>query len=246
MDRDNVTPAYLKKIRTLVYNETYDLIDQDDINEPWVKEALSDTECDSKAIDTSLNLRFGRNRVIFDPSDLESNKTAVSNGYTIIHGSQLSKKEWDNVKKTGTMKPSGQVFPTPHPESSPDGKPPIPYEQLTDKQKLVVNFTKRLAKRIMDIDIKVNVYAIKNPFRAWYGDKEFSCNLKRLGTHFFKNFPHNLKDALALIIHEFGHEYSGDHLSKEYYKALCELGAKMAQLALDEPKCFTVEGTCDE
>ena len=44
------------------------------------------------------------------------------------------------------------------------------------------------------------------------------------------------------LIHEFGHEYSEDHLSSEYHDALCKLGTKMAQLALDEPKCFIVDG----
>lgn len=247
IERDNVTPAYLQKIRTLVYNNTYDLIDEDAVNEAWVKAALSDGECDSEGVDASLGLRFSEQRVIFDPSDPESNKTAVSNGYTVIHGSQLSKDEWSNVRKTGTTKPAGQMFPSPHPKSSPDGEPPIPYDKLTDKQKLVINFTKRLAKRIMGIDIAVKVYAIDNQYGAWYGEKEFSFNRKRLGASFFRNFPHNLKEVLALIIHEFGHEYSGDHLSSEYHKALCELGAKMALLTLEEPEFFAVERSpCNE
>lgn len=247
IERDNVTPAYLQNIRTLVYNNTYDLIDEDAVNEAWVKAALSDGECDSEGVDASLDLRFGEQRVIFDPSDPQSNKTAVSNGYTVIHGSQLSKDEWSNVRETGTTKPAGQMFPTPHPESSlDDGEPPIPYDKLTNKQKLVVNFTKRLAMRIMGIDIAVKVYAIDNQYGAWYGWKEFSFNRKRLGASFFRNFPHNLKEVLALIIHEFGHEYSGDHLSSDYHKALCELGAKMALLALEEPEFLLWKELCNE
>ncbi|MBW8015104.1 MAG: hypothetical protein FVQ82_02885 [Planctomycetes bacterium] len=241
MNRDNVTPAYLKKIRTLVYNNTYDLVDYGTVNETWVKEALSDSECDSKAVDASMDLRFSENRVIFDPSDHEANNKAVSNGFVVIHGSQLSKNEWVNVKKTGTTKPAGQVFPTPHPKSSPDGEPPIPYDKLTDKQKLVVDFTKGLARRIMGIDIEVNVYAINDPFAACYGGGEFSYNVKRLRASFFNNFPTNLEAVIDLIIHEFGHEYSGNHLSDEYYNALSKLGAKMTLLALADPKFFNVK-----
>jgi len=243
IERDNVTPAYLQKIRTLVLNNTYDLIDEDNVNERWVKAALSDGECNCKAVKASLHLQFGEKRDIFDPSDPESNKTAVSNGYTVIHGSQLSKEEWENVKKTGTTLPAGQVFPTPHPEFGPDGEPPKPYESLSDKQKLVVDYTKRLAKRVMGIDIKVNVYSVDNKFRAWYGHREFSYNLKCVNAKFFNTFPNNLTEVLALIIHEFGHEYSDDHLSIEYHDALCRLGAKMALLARDEPDLFFNEST---
>jgi hypothetical protein len=42
----------------------------------------------------------------------------------------------------------------------------------------------------------------------------------------------------SLIIHELGHHYSGDHLSAEYHDALCLLGSKLAQLALEESLLF--------
>ena len=239
MVRDNVTPAYLSKIRSLVYNNTYDLIDQDEVNETWVRAALSGSECAPEAVNKSLDLRFGTDRVIYDPSDMEANKTAISNGYTVITGSQLSKQEWRNVRNAGTTQPAGQVFSTAHPKSSPDGEPPIPNDKLTDKQKLLVGFTKRVAKQVMGIDISVEVYAIGNKFKAWYGDKTFSYNVKCLGTSFFSSFPNNLTEVLELIIHEFGHEYSSDHLSHEYHTALCELGAKMVLLALEDSVFFT-------
>ncbi len=39
-----------------------------------------------------------------------------------------------------------------------------------------------------------------------------------------------------LLIHEFGHQYSTDHLSEDYHEALCGLGARMKRLALDQPE----------
>ena len=95
----------------------------------------------------------------------------------------------------------------------------------------------------MGINIKVNIYAINNQFPAWYGEKEFSFNLKRLRAGFFKSFPNNFKSVMELIVHEFGHEYSDDHLSNKYYEALCEIGAKMTLLALEEPEFFNYKGT---
>jgi hypothetical protein len=41
-----------------------------------------------------------------------------------------------------------------------------------------------------------------------------------------------------LLIHEFGHQYSGDHLSEEYHDALCLLGARLKRLALEKPEAL--------
>ena len=41
-----------------------------------------------------------------------------------------------------------------------------------------------------------------------------------------------------LLIHEYGHQYSGDHLFEEYHESLCRLGAKLKRLALEKPDQF--------
>jgi hypothetical protein len=47
-----------------------------------------------------------------------------------------------------------------------------------------------------------------------------------LGKKWF-DLANNKQRILELIIHEFGHWYSGDHLSERYYDGLCEIGAKL-------------------
>lgn len=37
---------------------------------------------------------------------------------------------------------------------------------------------------------------------------------------------------------EFGHHYESDHLSEKYYRALCDLGARLTRLALVHPSFF--------
>ncbi|MCH7751933.1 MAG: PqqD family protein [Planctomycetes bacterium] len=44
--------------------------------------------------------------------------------------------------------------------------------------------------------------------------------------------------GVTKVIHEFGHEYCGDHLSSNYYDALCDIGAKLKQLAIASPEKF--------
>ena len=40
IERDNVTPAYLKQIRAGMLNNTIDLLSEDDVTENWVSEAI--------------------------------------------------------------------------------------------------------------------------------------------------------------------------------------------------------------
>ena len=61
-------------------------------------------------------------------------------------------------------------------------------------------------------------------------------SLDRVGT----SYEPKLIAVLSVLLHEFGHEYESDHLSEAYYRALTELGAKVAQLALDKPKLFAI------
>ncbi len=50
MDRDNVTPAYLRTVRVAVLNATHHLIDQEDAPQTWVREACSDDRARSEAV----------------------------------------------------------------------------------------------------------------------------------------------------------------------------------------------------
>ncbi len=240
MDRDNVTPKYLKTIRTEVFNRTFDLLDVEEINSTWVKAATSSEDCSNAAIITSLDKRFGKKRVIFDPSDPEANKKAVSQGYAVIAGKSLSKQEWANVKRSRAALPAGQVTPSHKIHSSPDGQSPIPFYLLTDNQKQLVIFAEEFARELMDITIAVKITDLPSErCLAWYGNKRLTFNLPKLKRKsFFESFPDNIEEVIDLCIHEFGHEYSKDHLSEEYYSALTKLGAASTMLAIHNPRFF--------
>lgn len=60
--------------------------------------------------------------------------------------------------------------------------------------------------------------------------------MQRLG---YKWFDQGATEAVdELLIHEFGHESSGDHLSSDYHEALSRLGARLKKLALEKPDEF--------
>lgn len=241
-DRNNVPPRYLKAVRTLVLNEMHGQLKEDDANADWVRMAGSDPNCSEGAIKKVLNLRFGDKFAGFDPNDKEAGKNFVAQGGTLVYGPMLSPQEWANAKKAGAIEPAGKICPSPKAYSKEkDGKDVtiIAQEKWTPGMKQIAEYAVLLGHELMQVAVTVTFVNTTNAFLACYaagGDLHF--NLFRLGHAWFEQGI--TEEVDRLVIHEFGHQYSSDHLSEEYHEALCLLGAKLKKLALAKPEAFRV------
>jgi hypothetical protein len=234
MERDAVPMAYLQRLQALVLNEMHKSLIEADAAEPWVREAAGRPEATQEAVQATLDLRYGRDRVMFDPSDPESNKQAVSAGFTVVHGRQLTEGERFNLKRfhteTGTrlIRPAGQVFPT-IPIIVP-GR--LEFVSPTPEMQRAEKLAHAMATHLLGVRVTVQFVkdSVGNYNAMWEGRDSptptLKFNLSRLGTD---TFWEEWDGVAALIIHEMGHHYSGDHLSKEYYEGLCDLGARLAR-----------------
>jgi hypothetical protein len=235
-DRDNVKPAYLQAVRVAVLNAAYDLLTtEEEATAGWCKLAGSDQRCSDGAIKQLIRLRFGEKVAAPDPSDIEAMKRFQSEGGTIVAG--LSKGEWVNVKRAGAVLPAGQICPTAKPYSADPNAPPvtiIPEERWSEGMQSIAAYARYLAKELLDVSLVVSVVHTTNAFAACYGSGRLDFNLLRLGHKWFDQGASEGVDAL--LIHEFGHEYSADHLSSDYHEALCRLGAGLKKLALERPE----------
>lgn len=235
-DRNNVKPAFLRSLRTLVLNEMHDRLDEDDANQNWVRQASSDSACSAPAIKRVLDLRFGEKRAAYAPNDPEANKRWVSMGGTVVHGGMLNAQEWKNAKAAGAITPAGRLCPSPKPYSE-DPEAPlatvIPESEWTDGMKNIVLYAKFLAKELMAVDLVVAIVDTTNKFNACYGNGKLDFNSRSLGAAWFGQGV--TEEVDRLLIHEFGHQFSRDHLSAEYHDALCRLGAGLKRLALERP-----------
>ena len=242
MDRDNVTPAYLKTLRVVCLNETSDLIDEDDAMSPWVRGGASDPRCDDKAITKVMDLRYGEKRGSYDPKDPEAADKGISDGYRIIHSrGDLTAQERENAKRAGALQPISNF--TPVKIKFTGTALPIPENELTNDMAKVAAHAIDLAKRLMEVNLDVSFLDVSGQVAATYektsnNDAALVFYMKNLGEHFFK--WNNLEQIHELLIHEFGHHYESNHLKQGYYDALCSLGAKMTALALESPRFFGV------
>src|SRR5262245_30418075 len=236
-DRNNVRPAYLRAVRTLVLNEMHGRLTQEDANADWVRQAGSDPACSDEAIRKVLDLRFGEKRAAFDPNDPEANKRWVAEGGTLVYGPMLSGEEWAKAKSAGAIQSAGQLRPTPKPyDDSPDGKPVtvIPPEKWTQGMRAIADYAVFLGKELMDVAVRVRFVHSTGNFAACYAPGKLDFNVFRLGHKFFDQGI--TQEVDALLLHELAHQYSGDHLSDEYHEAICLLGAKLKWLGLEMPE----------
>lgn len=244
-DRDNVTPAYLQELRVHVLNTMHQDMDADQFTDDWARAAAGDEAADPAAVEHSLDERFGKRRVAFDPNDLEGNRLAAAQGYTVVSGGSLSGGEWKHAR--ATTLPAGQVTPSPKPYH-PDG---ADLQLLNDKEQTVA--MKRVAKLAKDIAAAVGIGGITItfandrgwPFRATFGkSRNLVLNVGSLGVDWF-DLATNRVDILDLLIHEFGHHDGANHLEERYWRNLTLIGALVADLALTKPALFKVDRTAD-
>jgi hypothetical protein len=246
LERDNVPPAYLRKLRAEVFNQLCYQVKGDDISQPWVKAATSAPEAKPEAVNHYLNETFTEKRVIFDPSDQEANKIAVAQGYQVIYPRSLSTEQWSHVKQNNLAQPAGQVTPS-HKvniEMALDGTANdsiIPVEKWTPGLRNIAEFSKAMAAALGIGQITVAFTSnISANYIACYGGKRLMYAVGKLGHAWFNQGVR--EEVMDLLLHELAHEYSGDHLSKQFNDAISMLGGKMTQLALDNPNLFAKYG----
>ena len=243
MERDNVSPAYLQDVRVSVANATRDMLTVADANSPWARDALADYQCTEETARRLVELRFGDQVVIHDPSDQEANQKAQSEGYVVVTGSQLSSGEWEQVRKSKAMMPAGRMFPTP--KAFHEGGEQLKVIQVADWTEGMKKFA-RIAGYVSEhlIGKHVGVVIANDPgwnFEGVYGQGQLTINAAKHGGPEGFDYMENdcLNEAmLEFLIHELAHDVEANHLSARYHDALCRLGGKLARLALDEPSKF--------
>lgn len=241
-NRDNVPPAYLRTVRTAVLNAMHAYLTEEDATAAWVREASSDPRCSDSAITTVVAKRFGDKRVIADPSDTEGTKLAASRGYVVVHGGAMSAGEWANAKRAQAIVPAGKVTPSARvlAESGRSLGERDPYEILPERytaamQRLVI-YASEASERLLGKPIAVRLVDhhfwrpahSKRFIAATYGQEQLTFNVPRVKIK-------DRRDVNRLLIHELAHDRSNDHLSEDYHDAQSDLGAELAELALERP-----------
>jgi hypothetical protein len=237
-DRDNVTPAYLKILRTMVVNAMYERIPEEEAQGTWVVEAVKNKHIEQEAYDDIQKKRHGENAVIHDMNEPEATARSQAEGRPIIYGRSMSEDEFDNNRRFGTFQTAPEVTPVPKPFSE-DGDPlkTMPQGEWSPGMKRIAKLAEAIQFAAHNTDLIVVM--ANDPgwrkFDACFGGIKLTLNVRKLGRKWFDEITDR---QVSLIIHELAHYTESNHLSERYYRACCDVGAAAAILARSKPKLF--------
>lgn len=230
IDRDTVPTSYLKALFAEVLNATYQDVESENSSEVWIRQAMGDKRIKQEAVKEIVNKRYGEKVVVANPFDPISVDDALSNGYNVVHGQEMSKEEWENIRKAGAIPSSTDLF----------GKGfamATPCEPTTEMEKVAV-LAKKIAKRLLGIDLMVLfIKSLQASEGADFGNNTLTFNVSRLGNKFFHT-PVS-QETIDLICHELGH-HAGHHTESKYHKLLTKMAGQLVMIALTEPTFFEV------
>lgn len=235
-DRDNVTPAYLRSIRTAVLNNTADLLDVSDTTATWVKDAMEDKNVDIAAVKQVVTTRFGDRVAKFDPSDVEASHRLVAQGTQVLGGNTFSSAAWDNIKRAEAIRPAGQIAPS-RPTAG-DLADQFKAEEWDQGMAVLAEFTKEMARRLLD-GREIQVIFTRDSqagYHTKFGDNIFIYNLGRLG----KVHANGGLEAkqISTLAGSLAHAVEGDHLTEGYHSAVTDFTGRLVVLALRQPDLF--------
>ena len=256
-DRDNVNPAYLRKIRVGVLNVKFkELNDDETAAAAWVRDAVSSPKSSDTAVKHIMTTRFGKKHVSRDVRDKGSAKEAVSQGHNVIEGGALTREEWKRYKAIkdesgeSVLKTSAQVAPTdfeidvPASAIIPPGSwtPAMKhYAGLIEEAGLLLINTPVVAQFIDDAENHIQGCFHKE-FRGDRSKKGYKRIFGVITVNLAYHNPGNPFDNYQLLLHELAHNtlQNNDHLDKLFYDTVTDLGAKLAILTLAQPKLFDI------
>ena len=240
IERDNVTPAYLKEIYTAVANNCIKELSEAEVTRPWVSTALENTKGITKeAAACIVKKRFGEKPVRQDTVDRPANKEAVSQGHTLVVIGAMGAAEWRTIKKYGLMQKAGEVCPTPKYDALPDKT--YTRDEYTPEMSAYETFIQQAGMILLHHPVSVVfINDERTNFQGCFQPKakEYEMTVN-LAFHEVRDWTENY----YLMLHEFSHSIlqSNDHLDKVFYETVNILAAKLVQLTLTRPDLFSVE-----
>ena len=239
-DRDGVAPGWLAKLRALALNALADR-PETDVTAPWVSEAVTQPQVAPAAVQKYLTGKYGDKFVVDDPNNRESVREAQAAGFAVIRGGAEARETWEVIRDHKLAEPASHLFPPPLVVA---GVPELTLAAMPLGYRALTAYASELAEQILGKPIVVRVIDDKRiTAAASWGARPGatpSCltfNIARLGAAWYAAGPG--VEVNDLLIHEFAHEF-GDHLSKEYDRALSRIGAQLVDLALRDPGFFVL------
>jgi hypothetical protein len=239
IERDNVTPTYLKTLYTALVTEKVDEITEEVASSAWVTTALENEKTEKRIVKKVFDTRFGKNAVLHDQGDIGSNKEAVANGKTVVPRGSMTPAMRKNVLAAGVKK-AGEEYSTKFLGSD----KVIPEDQMTKGQRQFRQFIQDAAPLVLPERPLKGIRFVNDDDAKMEGCTQW---LDPKGFVFTVNVAyHDVNDwaeNYSLFIHELAHFFvqRNDHLFSGFWRSVDNMGGRLAAVALTHPELFPVK-----
>ena len=209
LDRETVKFSYLQDIYAEVLNHIYAEITPELASEAWIRIATKDERVSKEAMEHIINQRYGDKALVanhFDPNSIDD---AISSGYKVIEGSEMSGDEWGNIKRFGILQSTSDLF-------KHEGATDIEEVKPTEDMQEFASLTIRLASEFFKEDIDVNFVKSQQMVTASYNSDANIVTYNTAKMDIAKPFK---SGEIATLFHEIGH-IKGNHTEDDYHEAL--------------------------
>jgi hypothetical protein len=232
-DRDKVDGKYLKDIFALVLNNTIDEISEENVSQTWIREALDSDKVEADTIQDVKDKRFGEKALIFNPNDPVANDEAISQGYRLIYGSEMSSNEWDKMKSHAGLVSSSKMFGS----SSATDAVEIEWQPQHDR---IAALVKGIAEHCLHINPSISFFKSRQAtILAQYGGGQIAFNCSKIPKEWFTPDEQGYvrERMLDLIVHELAHS-RGHHTEHSYHECITMMAARLVRKALSNVNFF--------
>jgi len=232
--RDSVTPAYLRKILTIVGNLSASDLTPEEVKESWVNKAMETTN--PTATQTLFVAKHGKDAVKHNPSEPESSAAATAAGMKVVYGGNHTKAAWGNIDASVNVPTATDLFPEATVKYGDGPNVNIPKEKWTPNMATLAQYASWLHEKVHGSPITVKWHNDPRGHQAVYGSG-LAFNKRSLGKRWIDAAVETragFQQYLDICIHEFAHKYGDSHYSDAFYQGCTKVGAKVAMILVEE------------
>ena len=237
INRNNVSPAYLRRLRAAVLDVTVNELTPEQAANRGVTDGIALAKPETRV--ALLDTRFGKNRYIPD-FNRESSGELFSEGATPVAPGTFDGDTWAALKDADAIKSANQL----RPKLTVAGVAFDP-DKVTGGMELFRRFAEYVCRLTLGKEItewtwsdtpQASTLAQCGPRGG--GGVALTINVANLGVDWFNNPSATTVKHIDLIIHELGHHDGALDCTREHANEMTRIAARLAVAMVTDPKKF--------
>lgn len=237
INRNNVHPSYLKRLRGAVLDVTADLLTAEQAANKGVTDGIAAASPQTRV--AVMTARFGQKRYVTD-FNREAGGELFAEGHTPVPPNAFDSETWKAIKEAGAIQSANQLRPKHYVDAI-----PFSQEQVTPAMERFRGFAELVCQLTLNKSI-ATWHWTNNPTAsnaASCGPEgpaaiRLAFNVGALGREWFSEQPATSQYNIDLLIHELGHHAGALDCTREHANEMTAIASRLAVLMLTRPALF--------